>query len=93
LSRARAATREALNAVLDFCREDARVSVKLDDVILEELRRGPATVSQIAEGISKRVYVALDRLVKAGKVIKHGFPGKGNEKVYSLPDIKRRRGL
>ena len=71
------------------------VPVKLDDVVLDELGRGSGTVNEIAERISKRLYVALDRLVKAKKVIKSGFPGKGNEKVYSLPDIKikRRYGL
>ncbi len=66
--------------------------MKLDDAILEELERGRGTVREISERLSKRVYDALERLADQEKVAKKGHPGKGNEKVYSLPKltIKRR---
>jgi hypothetical protein len=70
--------------------------MKLDDAVLEELTRaGEGTVKQISERLSGRVYEAVQRLIKSNHVVvKHGYPGKGNEKVYSLPPIgpiKRRK--
>jgi hypothetical protein len=66
----------------------------LDEAILEELRQaGAGTVQDIKERLSQRVYTALERLVVAEKIIKDGFPGKGNQKTYSLPKaaaIRRR---
>ena len=70
--------------------------MKLDEAILDVLERdGPGTVKDISEGLSRRVYDALKRLVKDKKVKKDGHPGKGNEKYYYLPEpppvsIKRR---
>ena len=60
--------------------------MKLDDAILKELTRaGEGTVKQIGERLSGRVYEALQRLIKAKHVaVKHGYPGKGNEKIYDL---------
>jgi hypothetical protein len=64
--------------------------MRLDDVILDELRRGPGTTGQIGDRISARVYAALERLRRAEKVTRSGPPGKGNEKIYALAPIKRR---
>jgi hypothetical protein len=68
--------------------------MKLDDAILEELEHGSGTVKGISERLSDRVYNALERLVKADKVKKEGYQGKGNEKIYNLskatPLITRR---
>ena len=66
-------------------------AVKIDDVILEELRRGGGTAKDIGERLAAGVQRALDRLVKADKVRKAGFPGKGNLKTYSLPPIRPRK--
>jgi hypothetical protein len=58
----------------------------IDELILEELKKsGAGTVQDIQERISRHVSKALERLVAAEKVIKDGFPGKGNQKTYSLP--------
>jgi hypothetical protein len=68
--------------------------LKLDDAILEELERsGDGTAKQISERLSLRIYEALQRLVRDQRVVKEGFPGKGNEKRYGLPKVvfKRRR--
>jgi hypothetical protein len=67
----------------------------LDELILEELKHagGVATVQDIQRSLSQRVYLTLERLVAAEKVIKEGFPGKGNQKTYRLPKpapLKRR---
>jgi hypothetical protein len=54
---------------------------------------GAVTVKDIQQRLSNRVYKALERLVEAERVVKEGFPGKGNEKTYSLPKpppLKRR---
>lgn len=64
--------------------------MKLDEAVLEELGRGSGTSGDIAERLSKHVYEALQRLVKAQRVVKEGDPGKGKEKLYSLPPLKRR---
>jgi hypothetical protein len=68
-------------------------NMKLDDAILEELERGKGTVKQIGERLAARVQDALYRLIESEKVVPSGYPGKGNEKSYSLPpqpSIKRR---
>lgn len=60
--------------------------MKIDEAILEELGRGgEGTVKDIGERLASRIQRALDRLVKAKKVEKAGFHGKGNLKTYSLP--------
>lgn len=59
--------------------------MRLDEAVLEELERGGGTVKEIGERLSGRIQHALDRLVGAKKVIKDGYPGKGNQKAYSLP--------
>jgi hypothetical protein len=59
--------------------------LKLDEAILEELERGVGTVKQISVRLSRRVYDALERLARDQRVVKEGWPGKGNEKIYSLP--------
>lgn len=67
--------------------------MKLDDAVLEELERGEGTVKDISERLAARLQHALDRLVKTRKIVKDGFPGKGNEKIYSLPpkpEVRRR---
>jgi hypothetical protein len=72
-----------------ICKNREGVVKKLDDAILEELyERGNGTVKDIGERLSNRVYAALKRLVEAGKVDEHGYPGKGNEKTYSLRSAK-----
>jgi hypothetical protein len=55
------------------------------DRLLEELERGDGTVKQISARLSRRVYDALERLARDQSVVKEGWPGKGNEKIYSLP--------
>jgi hypothetical protein len=61
--------------------------LKLDEAILEELERGGAGNSkQIGKRLSIRVYEALQRLVRDEKVVKSGWPGRGNEKMYGLPE-------
>jgi hypothetical protein len=69
--------------------------VKLDEAILEELERGEGTVKDISERLSKRLQHALERLCDADRVVRSGYEGKGNLKVYSLPqhvplDFKKR---
>jgi hypothetical protein len=64
--------------------------VKLDDVILDELRSSPSTEAEIGERILKRLYPTLRRLFREEKIIRGGPEGKGNVKVYALPPIKRR---
>jgi hypothetical protein len=59
--------------------------LKLYEAILEELERGDGTVKQISARLSRRVYDALERLARDQKVVKESWPGKGNEKIYSLP--------
>jgi hypothetical protein len=67
------------------------MKMKIDEAVLEELYRGEGTVTEIAERLAGRVRDALERLVKAKRVIKDGFCGKGNIKTYSVPPIKRRK--
>jgi len=58
----------------------------LDEAILEELNlSGAGTAQDIKDRLSHGVYGALKRLVAAGKVKEHSFPGRGNPKTYSLP--------
>jgi hypothetical protein len=59
--------------------------LKLDEAVIEELERGDGNAKQIAERLSKRVYAALERLVREERVVKRGWEGRGNEKWYSLP--------
>jgi hypothetical protein len=59
--------------------------LKLYEAILEELERGDGTVKQISARLSRRVYDALERLARDQRVVKEGWPGMGNEKIYSLP--------
>ena len=59
--------------------------MKLHEAILEELERGEGTVKQISARLSRRVYDALESLSRDQRVVKQGWPGKGNEKIYSLP--------
>jgi hypothetical protein len=63
--------------------------MKIDKAVLEELGRGKGTVKDIGERLAARVHDALERLVKAKRVGKAGFPGKGNLKTYSLKIKKR----
>jgi hypothetical protein len=65
--------------------------MKIDEAVLEELWRGGGTVKEIAERLADRVRDALERLVKAKRVIKNGYDGKGNIKTYSVPPIKKRK--
>ena len=60
--------------------------LKLDEAIIEELERGAMAMrSESGSAFSRRVYDALERLVIDQKVVKTGWHGKGNEKIYSLP--------
>ena len=60
--------------------------MRLDDAILEELERdGPGTVKEIGDRLAVRVQDALDRLIKAHKVSKAGFHGKGNVTYSRVP--------
>lgn len=62
----------------------------LDEAVFEEIKRaGRGTSEDIQHRISKRIYLALERLVRAERIIKEGFPGKGNPKTYSLPKPAR----
>jgi hypothetical protein len=63
--------------------------MRLDDVVLDELKRAPGTPGEIGDRISARVYTTLERLRRNDKVRRSGHPGKGNEKKYELT-LKRR---
>jgi hypothetical protein len=58
----------------------------LDEAVFEELSRaGGGSAQDIKDRLGQRVYEALERLVLAERIVKEGFPGKGNPKTYSLP--------
>jgi hypothetical protein len=63
--------------------------MRLDDVVLDELKRASGTPGEIGDRISARVYTTLKRLFRDEKVTRRGPPGKGNEKIYALA-VKRR---
>ncbi len=63
----------------------------LDDAIMKALEDGPGNPRQIAERLAAYVRKALNGLADDGKIDRKGYPGRGNEKIYSLksPNIKR----
>jgi hypothetical protein len=61
--------------------------------VMRALEYGPGNPRQIAERLSDYVRKALNVLADDGTIDRNGFPGRGNEKIYSLkplPRIKRR---
>jgi hypothetical protein len=57
---------------------------KIDDIIMQELQRGPATVKEITLCIERRVRYKLDGMRRAGIVIREGRGGAYREYTYKL---------
>ena len=65
----------------------------LDDAIMKALEYGPGNPRQIAVRLADYVRKALNGLADDEKIDRKGYPGRGNEKTYSLkptPKINRR---
>jgi hypothetical protein len=67
--------------------------VTLDDALMKALEQGPGNPREITERLVGNVRQVLNTLADDGKIDKKGYPGQGNEKIYSLkplPKIERR---
>ena len=65
----------------------------LEDAVMKALESGPGNPREIAERLTNYVRKTLNGLADGGKIDRSGYPGQGNEKIYSLkprPKISRR---
>ena len=56
----------------------------LDDAVMKVLEYGPGNPREVAEHLTPYVRKALNGLAESGKIDRSGYPGRGNEKIYSL---------
>jgi hypothetical protein len=56
----------------------------IEEIILEELERGPATVKGIAVRLQDRVRIQLERMRVHGSVLRDGRGGPHHEFIYKL---------
>jgi hypothetical protein len=67
----------------------------LDEILLKELARGPATTKEIALRLERRIRDRLDRLRVRRLVLREGKGGPHRQYTYSVPrspPIARMRG-
>ena len=65
----------------------------LNDAVVKALESGPGNPREITERLQGYVRNVLNSLADDGKIARRGYPGRGNEKTYSLkphPKIERR---
>jgi hypothetical protein len=56
----------------------------LEEAVLKALEQGPGNLREITERLEWRVRNTLSLLAEADRINRAGWPGRGNEKSYSL---------
>ncbi len=69
--------------------------MRLDDAIMKVLEQGPGNPRQVTERLVDYVRKALNALADDNRIGRAGYPGQGNEKIYSIRppiqgELKRR---